>query len=83
MARITRACAPRIAAEFNRAGLATIVSANIVGTMWDKLLVNVATGALSGITRLPYGALYAGTGSRNVRDRRRRRSDGRGRGQRS
>lgn len=48
-----------IAAEFNRAGLATTVSDNIVGTMWDKLLVNVATGALSGITGLPYGALYA------------------------
>lgn len=48
-----------IAAEFNRAGLATSVSDNIVGTMWDKLLVNVSTGALSAITRLPYGALYA------------------------
>lgn len=47
-----------IAAEFNRAGLATTVSDNIVGTMWDKLLVNVSTGALSAITRLPYGALY-------------------------
>ena len=49
----------RIAAEFERAGLATQVSDNIVGAMWDKLLVNVATGALSGITRLPYGGLYA------------------------
>jgi 2-dehydropantoate 2-reductase len=29
-----------------------------MGTMWDKLLVNVATGALSGITRLTYGELY-------------------------
>lgn len=48
-----------IAAEFERAGLATSVSDNIVGTMWDKLLVNVATGALSGITGLPYGELYA------------------------
>jgi 2-dehydropantoate 2-reductase len=27
--------------------------------MWDKLLVNVATGALSGISGLPYGLLYA------------------------
>ena len=27
--------------------------------MWDKLLVNVATGALSAITRLDYGRLYA------------------------
>lgn len=47
-----------IAAEFNRAGLHTTVSDNIVGTIWDKLLVNVATGALSAITQLPYGALY-------------------------
>lgn len=49
----------RIAALFNDAGLATTVSDNIVGAMWDKLLVNVATGALSGITRLNYGELYA------------------------
>jgi len=48
-----------IAAEFNRAGLATTVSTNIMGMMWDKLLINVATGALSGITRLAYGDLYA------------------------
>jgi 2-dehydropantoate 2-reductase len=48
----------RIAEEFNRAGIVTTVSPNIVGIMWDKLLVNVATGALCGITRLPYGGLY-------------------------
>lgn len=56
------AITPRVQAvadTFNRAGLATTVSDNIVGTMWDKLLVNVATGALSGITHLPYGDLYA------------------------
>lgn len=50
--------AERIAATFNRSGLATTVSDNILGTMWDKLLINVSTGAVSGITRLPYGALY-------------------------
>jgi 2-dehydropantoate 2-reductase len=44
--------------EFRRAGLEITLSENIVGTMWDKLLVNVATGALSGITRLTYGELY-------------------------
>ncbi len=48
-----------IAAVFNRAGLQTTVSDNIMGTMWDKLLVNVATGALTGITGLTYGELYA------------------------
>lgn len=47
-----------IAAEFNGAGLDTEVSENIVGTIWDKLLVNVSTGALAAITRLTYGNLY-------------------------
>ena len=51
--------ATRIAETFSRAGLPTEVSANIVGAMWDKLLINVATGALSGVTRLPYGGLYS------------------------
>ncbi|MDB5930518.1 MAG: ketopantoate reductase [Polaromonas sp.] len=50
--------AGRIADAFNRAGLVTTVSPRIMGVMWDKLLVNVATGALSGITGLAYGALY-------------------------
>ena len=44
--------------EFRRAGLPITLSENIVGTMWDKLLVNVSTGALSGITALTYGELY-------------------------
>lgn len=55
------AVSPRVQAvadAFNRAGLATTVSRNIMGTIWDKLLVNVATGALSGITGLAYGDLY-------------------------
>jgi 2-dehydropantoate 2-reductase len=47
-----------IAETFNVSGLDTAVSANIVGTMWDKLLVNVATGALTGTTGLTYGQLY-------------------------
>lgn len=56
--RITRR-ARQIADAFTHAGLATTVSADIMGAMWDKLLVNIATGALSAITRLPYGQLYA------------------------
>jgi 2-dehydropantoate 2-reductase len=47
-----------IAQVFNAAGLITHISDNIMGTMWEKLLVNVATGALSGITHLTYGNLY-------------------------
>jgi 2-dehydropantoate 2-reductase len=48
----------RIADTFNQAGLVTTVSTNIMSVMWEKLLVNVATGALSGVTGLPYGELY-------------------------
>jgi 2-dehydropantoate 2-reductase len=48
-----------IAATFEAAGMKLVVSRNIMGAMWDKLLVNIATGALSGITRLAYGGLYA------------------------
>jgi 2-dehydropantoate 2-reductase len=47
-----------VAATFARAGLRTIVRTDIMGAIWDKLLVNVATGALCGITGLPYGLLY-------------------------
>ncbi len=50
--------ATRIAQTFHQSGLATSVSQNIMVTIWEKLFVNVATGALSGITRLSYGLLY-------------------------
>jgi len=49
---------PQLARAFTNAGLATTPTDNIVGIKWDKLLINVATGALSAITRLPYGELY-------------------------
>lgn len=47
-----------IAKEFNACGLLCEVSENITGLIWDKLLINVAAGALCAITRLPYGPLY-------------------------
>lgn len=50
--------AQRVAEVLNGAGLDTNVSRNITGVIWDKLLVNAATGALSAITRLSYGPLY-------------------------
>lgn len=55
----TSARVHRVGAEFERAGLKTTVSDNISGVIWDKLLVNTATGALSAITRLSYGPMYA------------------------
>jgi 2-dehydropantoate 2-reductase len=46
-----------LAAVFTRAGLAASVSDDIRVTMWEKLFVNVATGAWSALTGLPYGEL--------------------------
>lgn len=43
---------------FNAAGMKTTVSDNIMGVIWDKLFINVATGAVCGITGLPYGDMY-------------------------
>lgn len=43
---------------FCQSGLETRVAKNIRSVIWEKLLVNVATGAISGITGLDYGGLY-------------------------
>lgn len=48
----------RIAQLFSAAGLDTRVSEHILGTVWDKLLINVATGAITALTGLTYGQLY-------------------------
>lgn len=48
----------RLSVELTHSGLTTVVSDNIRGMIWDKLFVNVATGAVSGVTGLPYGGLY-------------------------
>ena len=49
--------AEQISSLFSQAGLATEVIKDIRALTWQKLLVNVATGALCGITRLTYGPL--------------------------
>ena len=51
--------AKAIAEAFNRAGLFTVLSNNILGAMWDKLFINVAGGGLTAITGLTYGGLYS------------------------
>lgn len=47
-----------LAAAMSAAGLATTTAADMRAVIWDKLLVNVATGALAAITGLDYGNLY-------------------------
>lgn len=47
-----------IAQLFNDAGMECIASKHMKNIIWDKLLINVATGAVCGVTRLPYGDFY-------------------------
>lgn len=47
----------RVAEMFAAAGMHTVVTDDVVAMMWDKLLVNVSTGAWSALTGLPYGEL--------------------------
>jgi 2-dehydropantoate 2-reductase len=46
-----------IATAFEDAGMEVDLSTDIVAMMWEKLFVNVATGAWSALTGLPYGEL--------------------------
>jgi len=46
-----------VGAAFDGAGIVTDLSTDIVAMMWEKLFVNVATGAWSALTGLPYGEL--------------------------
>ena len=48
----------QIAQVFNDAGMECIPSPRMKNIIWDKLLINMATGAVCGISRLPYGDLY-------------------------
>ena len=47
----------RIARTFQEAGLETELSDNVLGLIWDKLMVNVGINALTGITKLHNGEL--------------------------
>ncbi|MFT4225784.1 ketopantoate reductase family protein, partial [Micropruina sp.] len=46
-----------IATLLNNAGLPTSVSDDMASTRWEKLLINVATGAIAALTGLTYGQL--------------------------
>jgi len=47
----------RIKTAFENAGFQTKISSNMAGVLWTKAIVNAAINPLSGLTRLPNGAL--------------------------
>jgi 2-dehydropantoate 2-reductase len=56
----------QVKAWFESAGVRTVVSDNIAGELWAKLVVNCAYNALSAITQLPYGRMIEGPGIRET-----------------
>ena len=51
---------------FEAAGVPIVVSDNVAGELWAKLVVNCAYNALSAITQLPYGKMIGGAGIRDL-----------------
>jgi 2-dehydropantoate 2-reductase len=51
---------------FEAAGVPVVISDNVAGELWAKLVVNCAYNALSAITQLPYGKLINGAGIRET-----------------
>lgn len=51
-----------VAALLEAAGVPTEVSAQAIGALWAKLILNAAYNALSAIARQPYGVLYPAPG---------------------
>jgi 2-dehydropantoate 2-reductase len=51
---------------FEAAGVPVVISDNVAGELWAKLVVNCAYNALSAITQLPYGKMINGPGIRDT-----------------
>ena len=56
----------QVRAWFESAGVPCVISENIAGELWAKLVVNCAYNALSAITQLPYGKMIEGPGIRDT-----------------
>ena len=56
----------KIKAWFEAAGVPVVISDNVAGELWAKLVVNCAYNALSAITQVPYGKLIEGAGIRET-----------------
>ena len=51
---------------FEASGVPVVISGNVAGALWEKLVVNCAYNALSAIAQLPYGRMIQGPGVREV-----------------
>jgi 2-dehydropantoate 2-reductase len=51
---------------FEQAGVPVVISDNVAGELWAKLVVNCAYNAISAISQLPYGEMMKGPGVRET-----------------
>lgn len=56
----------RLQEAFAAAGVPVAISENVIGALWDKLVVNCAYNGLSAITQLPYGRIVQSTNALHV-----------------
>jgi 2-dehydropantoate 2-reductase len=55
-----------LVALFDRAGIPVQVSANVLGELWAKLIMNCAFNAMSAITQMPYGRIFPAAGVQDL-----------------
>ncbi|GHC33132.1 2-dehydropantoate 2-reductase [Kushneria pakistanensis] len=55
-----------LARLFQAAGVQAAVADNVTGMLWAKLVINCAWNAVSAVTQMPYGALMAVEGVRDM-----------------
>jgi 2-dehydropantoate 2-reductase len=64
--KATPAVLSQVKQWFDAAGVPVVISPNVAGELWMKLVVNCAYNALSAITQLPYGRMIEGEGVRDT-----------------
>ena len=56
----------RVQQWFAQAGVRVVISDNVAGELWTKLVINCAYNALSAVGQVPYGVLIRGAGIRET-----------------
>ncbi|MCC6212530.1 MAG: 2-dehydropantoate 2-reductase [Burkholderiales bacterium] len=64
--RVSRSVLQELKDLIEKASVPTVISENVAGELWAKLVVNCAYNAISAITRLPYGEMIQGHGVRDL-----------------
>ncbi len=64
--RVSAGLLQELKLRFEAAAIPTVVSDNVAGELWAKLVVNCAYNAVSAISQMPYGRMIKGLSVRDV-----------------